>query len=59
MVGVAMSVEDGVDAAELLADGLGVEVGAGVDEDVVGVVGEEDGRAGAAIVGFGWGNSGG
>ena len=37
VVGVAVGVEDGVDAADVLADGLGVEVGAGVDEDVVAV----------------------
>ena len=46
VVGVAVGVEDGVDAAEVLADGLGVEVGAGVDEDVVAVVGERGPRDG-------------
>ena len=37
VVGVAVGVEDGVDAADVLADGLGVEVGAGVDDDVAAV----------------------
>ena len=35
MVGVGMGVEDSVDAADILADGLVVEVWAGVDEDAV------------------------
>ena len=39
VVGVVVGVEDGVDGAEIFADGLRVEVGAGVDEDVVVVVG--------------------
>ena len=43
VVGVAVGVEDGVDAADAFAEGLGVEVGAGVDEDDVVVVGDEDG----------------
>ena len=49
VVGVAVGVEDGVDAADVFADGLGVEVGAGVDEDGVAVVGEADGGPGAAV----------
>ena len=49
VVGVAVGVEDGVDAADFFADGLGVKVGAGVDEDGVAVVGEADGRPGAAV----------
>ena len=36
VVGVAVGVEDGVEAADVFADGLGVEVGTGVDEDVCG-----------------------
>ena len=32
MVGVGVGEEDGVDVGDLFADGLGVEVGAGVDE---------------------------
>ncbi len=51
MVGVVVGVEDGVDAGDGFAEGLGVEVGAGVDEDVAVVVGEEDGGAGAAVLG--------
>ena len=46
---MAVGVEDGVDAADVFAEGLGVEVRAGVDEDGVAVVGEADGRAGAAV----------
>jgi len=49
VVGVAVGVEDGVDAADVLADGLGVEVRAGVDEDGAIVVGEADGGTGAAV----------
>ncbi len=49
VVGVAVGVEDGVDVADVLADGLGVEVRAGVDEDDVVVVGEAERGAGAAI----------
>ena len=49
VVGVAVGVEHGVDAADALAQGLGVEVRAGVDEDGVLVVGEADGRAGAPV----------
>jgi len=49
VIRVAVGVEDGVYAADLLAQSLGVEVGAGVDEDDVIVVGETDGRPGAAI----------
>ena len=49
VVGVAVGVEDGVEAADVFADSLGVEVGAGVDEDVVAGVGDEDGGTGAAV----------
>ncbi len=49
VVDVAVGVEDGVDAADVFADGLGVEVGAGVDEDGAVVVFETDGGAGAAV----------
>jgi hypothetical protein len=59
VVGVAVSVEDGVDAAEVLADGLGVKVGAGVDEDVVVVVANQYRRPRATILRFGWRDSGG
>ena len=50
VVCVAVGVEDGVDAADALANGLGVEVGAGIDEDGVAFVGEANGGPGAAIV---------
>jgi hypothetical protein len=59
VVGVAVGVEDGVDVAEVLADGLGVEVGAGVDEDGVVIVGEADGGPGAAIARVSGGRDGG
>ena len=49
VVGVVVGVEDGVDTAEALAEGLRVEVGAGVDEDGVVVVLDTDGRAGAPV----------
>ena len=51
VVSVPVGVEDGVDAADALADSLGVEVGAGVDDDVVGVPRDEYGGAGAAVAG--------
>ena len=35
VVGVAVGIEHGVEVAEVLADRLGVEVGTGVDQDVV------------------------
>ena len=54
VVGVAVGVEDGVDAADVFADGLGVEVGAGVDQDGVAVVVDEERGAGAAVVEPGW-----
>src|SRR5438270_6054671 len=42
VIGVAVGVEDGVDMANAFAQGLGVEVGAGIDEYDVTVVGEAD-----------------
>ena len=47
---MAVGVEDGIYVGDALADGLCVEVGAGIDEDDVAVVGEADGGAGAAVV---------
>ena len=49
VVGVGVGVEDGVDGHDALADSLGVEVGAGVDEDGVVVIRERDGWASAAV----------
>ena len=46
---MGVGVEDGVDAADVFADGLSVEVGAGVDEDAVAVPADMDGGAGAAV----------
>ena len=59
MVGVGVGVEDSVDTADALADGLGVEVGAGVDEDGVVVVGEADGGARAPVARIAVGRGGG
>jgi hypothetical protein len=42
MIGVAVGVEHGIDAANAFAEGLGVEVGAGIDEHGVAIVGEPD-----------------
>ena len=57
VISVAVGVENGVDAADVLADGLGVEVGAGVDEDGAVefslFVGEADGGAGATVARLG------
>ena len=50
VVGVAVGVEDGVDAPDFFAQGLRVEVRAGVDEDGVAVVVDADGGACAAVV---------
>ena len=38
VVGVAMCVEHGIDGHDAFADGLRVEVGAGVDQDIVAVI---------------------
>jgi hypothetical protein len=50
VVGVVVCVEDGVDPGETLADGLRVEVRAGVDEDRVAVVVESNRRTCAAVL---------
>ena len=49
VVGVAVGVEDCIDAADVFADGLGVKVRTSVDEDGVAVVGEANGWPGAAV----------
>ena len=59
VISVTMGVEDGIDAADVFADGLGVEVRACVDEDGVAVVGEADGGPGAAVVRVASGGNGG
>jgi hypothetical protein len=51
VVGVAVGVEDGVDGAKVFADGLDVEVLAGVDEYVFLIVMQENGGTGAAVGG--------
>lgn len=50
MVGVAVSVEDGVDVANVFANRLDVKIGSSVDEDDAVVVVEENGGTRAAIV---------
>ncbi len=49
MVGVSVGVEDGINVAQAFANGLRVEVRAGVDEDGAAVVVDADGGAGAAV----------
>ena len=50
VVGVGVRVENGVEAGDMFAESLGVEVGSGVDEHGVAGVFNEDGRAGTAVV---------
>jgi len=59
VVGVAVGVEDGVESVDASADSLGVEVGAGIDDDVVVFVGDEDGGASTAVVRVAGGGDGG
>lgn len=59
VVGVGVGVEYGVDAADALADGLRVEIGAGVDEDGAVVVGEADGGTRAPVARIAMGRDGG
>ena len=49
VVSVAMSVEDGIDLANALAESLRMEVRPGVDEDSVAFETQADGRPGAAV----------
>ena len=42
VVGVAMGVEDSIDLTDAFAEGLGVEIRAGIDEHDVAVIGEAD-----------------
>ena len=51
VVGVCVCVENGIDGMEVFADGLCMEVLAGVDQDVVIVIGEPCGRSCAAVQG--------
>ena len=50
MVGVRVGVEDGVEAVDAFAHGLGAEVGRGVDDDIAAVVGKQDRWARAFVV---------
>ncbi len=53
VIGVGVGEEDGVDAADVVAEDLGAEVGGGVDEDVAAFVLDQDGRAEAVVVRIG------
>jgi len=55
VVGVAVGEEDGVEAIEADAEGLLAEIRSGVDDDVLAVAREKQGRAQAIIVGIGGG----
>ncbi len=49
MIGVAVSVKDRVEPIQLFAHGLKAEVGRGVDDHVMAVVGEKHRGAGALV----------
>ena len=49
VVGMGVRVEDGVDAIDMLAQGLSVKVGAGINKNGVLVVADGDGWTGAAV----------
>jgi hypothetical protein len=52
VVGVAVGEEDGFEAIEAGGESLGAEVGGGVNDDVLGIAGEEDGGTEALVVGI-------
>jgi hypothetical protein len=58
VVGVAMGEEDGVEAFEAGAEGLLAKIGSGVDDDVLVIAGEQQGRAETVVVGVGGGADG-
>jgi hypothetical protein len=53
VVSVAMGEEDGFETIEMRAEGLGAEVGGGVNDDVLGITGEKDRGTEALVVGVG------
>ena len=59
MIGVAVSVEDGIDAANVFAQGLCVKVRSGIDQHNVIVVGKADGRTRAPVMWIAIGRDGG
>jgi len=50
VIGVAVSEKNGFEAVEVRGEGLGAEIGGGVNDDVLAVAGEEDGGAQALVV---------
>ena len=58
VVGVGVGVEDGVDAGDAGAQGLGAEIGRGVDEDILAGVLHQHGGAEAVIARIGGGAGG-
>jgi len=58
VVGVAVGIQNGIDAANSFAHGLSVKVRAGVNQDRVAIVGDADGGPSAAVVGIGGGADG-
>ena len=53
VVGVGMSVQNGVEAGNVFAEGLLPEIWSCVDDDVAGIVGEQNGRAGTPVAWIG------
>jgi len=53
VIGVAVSEEDGFEAIEAGGEGLGAEVGSGVNDDVLGIAEEKDGGTEALVVRIG------
>ena len=55
---MSVGVQDSVETVDSRGYGLGMEIGAGVDDDVVALPGDEDRRPGAAVAGRGAGRPG-
>ena len=55
MIGVAVGIEDGIEAGNGGAEGLGSEIGRGIDDDAEVFVFEPDGGAESAVAGVGGG----
>jgi hypothetical protein len=53
VIGVAVGEKNGSEAIEARGEGLGAEIGGGVNDDVLGVAGEEDGGTQALVMGIG------
>src|SRR5208282_1078570 len=50
VIGVAVGEKNGSEAIEARGEGLGAKIGGGVNDDVLGIAGEEDGGAQALVV---------